>query len=121
MLRNWEVSLSERIDAARPGPLYMQIIQAVIRDIESGRLPSATYLPSSRELARLLGVSRKTVVLAYEDLIAQGWLAAATTRGTMVSEKLPENGARTSGSRLSSTSPTPTPTEPGYPFAEPPE
>lgn len=89
-MRNWQVGLSERIDPSRPGPLYMQIIQAVIRDIEGGRLVPGTYLPSSRELARILGVNRKTVVLAYEDLVAQGWLATSATRGTRVSEQLPE-------------------------------
>lgn len=90
MKQNWQVSLSERIDHARGLPLYLQIIQAVVRDIEGGRLPSGTYLPSSRELARQLGVNRKTVVLAYEDLIAQGWLVTPSTRGTMVSLMLPE-------------------------------
>src|SRR3546814_18939258 len=69
----------------------MQIIQAVIRDIERGRLTSGTYLPSSRELAKILGVNRKTVVLAYEDLIAQGWLASAGTRGTRIAAALPES------------------------------
>jgi GntR family transcriptional regulator/MocR family aminotransferase len=89
MLRPWQVSLGERIDPRRNVPIYMQIIQALIRDIERGRLTSGTYLPSSRELAATLGVNRKTVVLAYEDLIAQGWLASAGTRGTMVSTSLP--------------------------------
>ncbi|HSI16140.1 MAG TPA: PLP-dependent aminotransferase family protein [Sphingomonas sp.] len=90
MLRPWKVTLSERIDVSRAVPVYMQIIQALIRDIESGRLTSGTYLPSSRDLASALGVNRKTVVLAYEDLIAQGWLSSAGTRGTMVSSSLPE-------------------------------
>ena len=89
MLRPWQVSLADRIDPSRAVPIYMQIIQALIRDIERGRLASGAYLPSSRELATLLGVNRKTVVLAYEDLIAQGWLASAGTRGTMVSTSLP--------------------------------
>lgn len=119
MARTWQVSLSERIDAARPSPLYMQIIQAVIHDIESGRLASGTYLPSSRELAAILGVNRKTVVLAYEDLIAQGWLASTATRGTMVSVTLPEAGngrARRQGTpRLLDA------TAPGYTFNAPPE
>ena len=97
MARTWQISLSERIDPALPGPLYMQIIQAVIRDIESGRLVSGTYLPSSRELAGILGVNRKTVVLAYEDLIAQGWLTTSTTRGTMVAGALPDGGVRSGG------------------------
>lgn len=90
MLRPWQVSLSDRIDPARDVPIYMQIIQALIRDIERGRLTSGTYLPSSRELAQVLGVNRKTVVLAYEDLIAQGWLDSAGTRGTMVATSLPD-------------------------------
>ncbi|EJU10777.1 GntR family transcriptional regulator [Sphingomonas sp. LH128] len=91
MLPPWKMSLSERIvHSSRGTPVYMQIIQALIRDIESGRLASGTFLPSSRELADVLNVNRKTVVLAYEDLIAQGWLASAGTRGTKVSTSLPE-------------------------------
>jgi GntR family transcriptional regulator/MocR family aminotransferase len=90
MLRPWQLSLGDRIDPTRAAPIYMQIIQALIRDIERGRLASGAYLPSSRELAAALGVNRKTVVLAYEDLIAQGWLASAGTRGTMVSTSLPD-------------------------------
>lgn len=90
MLRPWQVSLGDRIDPSRDVPIYMQIIQALIRDIERGRLTSGTYLPSSREFAAILGVNRKTVVLAYEDLIAQGWLDSAGTRGTIVSASLPE-------------------------------
>ena len=90
MLRPWKISLSDRIDAKRDIPIYLQIIQALVRDIERGRLPKGTFLPSTRELASAIGVNRKTVVLAYEDLIAQGWLSSAGTRGTMVSTELPE-------------------------------
>ena len=116
MLRPWQVTLSERIDAGRGAPIYMQIIQALIRDIERGRLTSGTYLPSSRELATTLGVNRKTVVLAYEDLIAQGWLASAGTRGTMVSTSLPEpqHGR-------ASTPPETAPIQPDYDYVRPPE
>lgn len=96
MLRPWKVNLSESIDPAQGVPIYLQIIQALIRDIESGRLPSGTFLPSSRDLATRLGVNRKTVVLAFEDLIAQGWLESAGTRGTMVSTLLPGASSRAS-------------------------
>src|SRR3546814_11057409 len=82
MLRPWQVSLGARIDPSRDVPIYMQIIQALIRDIARGRLTSGTYLPSSRQLAKVLGVNRKTVVFASEDLIAQGWLDSAGTRGS---------------------------------------
>ena len=117
MLRPWQVSLSEQIDAASPTPVYLQIIQALIRDIERGRLRSGEFLPSSRDLAQGLGVNRKTVVLAYEDLIAQGWLDSAGTRGTMVSSSLPEpvRGARTPKAAR------PAEVEAQYGFAPPPE
>lgn len=118
MLRPWKVSLSERIDTSRDVPVYMQIIQALIRDIERGRLTSGAFLPSSRELAAALGVNRKTVVLAYEDLIAQGWLDSAGTRGTMISMSLP------GPVQAPSAAPAPQPMDasvmPAYRFATPP-
>lgn len=117
MLRPWQVSLGDRIDPSRDVPIYMQIIQALIRDIERGRLASGTYLPSSRELAHILGVNRKTVVLAYEDLIAQGWLASAGTRGTMVSTSLPDQVGKQQGEAEATMSNAPI----DYRYATPPE
>lgn len=93
MLRPWKITLSERIDPDRSTPIYLQIVHAIIHEIERGRLPSGTFLPSSRELAAHLSVNRKTVVLAYEDLIAQGWLTSRGTRGTLVSSLHPEGRA----------------------------
>src|SRR5580693_7867854 len=84
MLRPWKVLLAERIDPSSDTPLYMQIIHALIHEIQRGRLLPGTFLPSSRELAAAFGVNRKTIVLAYEDLIAQGWLVSSGTRGTIV-------------------------------------
>ncbi|CUS43807.1 MAG: PLP-dependent aminotransferase family protein [Pseudomonadota bacterium] len=90
MLRPWKVMLSERISATRAMPLYLQIVHALIHEIQRGRLAPGTYLPSSRELAATLEVNRKTIVLAYDDLTAQGWLESKGTRGTMVAANLPE-------------------------------
>ena len=87
MLRPWKILLGP-IDAALPRPLYLQIVHAVIHGIEAGRLPPGTFLPSSRDLAATLAVNRKTVVVAYEDLVAQGWLESRGTRGTMVAAEL---------------------------------
>jgi GntR family transcriptional regulator/MocR family aminotransferase len=81
--------LAKRIDPSLPTPLYMQIIHALIHEIQRGRLLPGASLPSSRDLAVTLGVNRKTIVQAYEDLIAQGWLSSAGTRGTIVSASLP--------------------------------
>ena len=116
MLRPWQLTLGERIAPGRDTPIYMQIIQALIRDIERGRLASGTYLPSSRELAATLGVNRKTVVLAYEDLIAQGWLASAGTRGTMVSASLPAPQRSDPAGQSE-----PQQVEPDYDYVHPPE
>ncbi|UAL12605.1 PLP-dependent aminotransferase family protein [Caulobacter segnis] len=91
MARPWNMALGEVIDASKPTPLYLQIVHGLIHEIERGRLTSGAYLPSSRGLATMLGVNRKTVVLAYEDLIAQGWLTSHGTRGTMVSDVLPKS------------------------------
>lgn len=98
-MRPWKMLLAERIDAQREVPLYMQIIHALIHEIQRGRLLPGEFLPSSRELAAALNVNRKTIVLAFEDLIAQGWLNSAGTRGTQVAKSLPELGARKAQSR----------------------
>jgi GntR family transcriptional regulator / MocR family aminotransferase len=90
VLRPWKISLAERVNRERSLPVYQQIVQALIHDIQRGRLLPGSFLPSSRELAVTLGVNRKTIVLAYDDLVAQGWLASDGTRGTMVSDSLPE-------------------------------
>jgi GntR family transcriptional regulator / MocR family aminotransferase len=94
VLRPWKISLAERVDRRRSIPVYQQIVQALIHDIQRGRLMPGTFLPSSRELATTLGVNRKTIVIAYDDLIAQGWLASDGTRGTIVSSSLPELAPR---------------------------
>jgi GntR family transcriptional regulator/MocR family aminotransferase len=82
-----------RVTPSPDTPLYLQVVRALIGEIQRGRLPPGGYLPSSRELAAALGVNRKTIVLAYEELTAQGWLAANTTRGTAVSPFLPGQAA----------------------------
>lgn len=60
----------------------------VIRDaVISGTLAPGTPLPSSRRLAADLGVSRGTVVAAYQELIDSGWLVARTGSATVVTER----------------------------------
>ena len=107
MLRPWKMLLAERIGSHREAPLYMQIIHALIHEIQRGRLLPGEFLPSSRELATALSVNRKTIVLAFEDLIAQGWLTSAGTRGTMVAKSLPEMGVRRAQNRSVEDAPSP--------------
>ncbi|KND42149.1 MULTISPECIES: PLP-dependent aminotransferase family protein [Streptomyces] len=60
-------------------------LQAALREaIRSGRLSRGTRLPSSRELAADLGVSRGLVTEAYEQLVAEGYLRSVRGAGTWV-------------------------------------
>uniref|UniRef100_UPI003F496546 MocR-like pyridoxine biosynthesis transcription factor PdxR n=1 Tax=Actinomadura sp. CA-154981 TaxID=3240037 RepID=UPI003F496546 len=52
--------------------------------VRTGRLLPGTRLPSSRDLALHLGLSRGTVAAAYEQLVAEGWLTARSGSGTRV-------------------------------------
>ncbi len=72
MLRPWELNVS--IDRESGTAIHVQIAQQIIRDIHNGRFISGTALPGSRDLAKKIQVNRKTVIQAYDELIAQGWL-----------------------------------------------
>ncbi|MEZ5428895.1 MAG: PLP-dependent aminotransferase family protein [Pyrinomonadaceae bacterium] len=72
-------------------PLYRQIYEAVRLAILRGEFASKTRLPSTRELARNLGVSRITVVNAYEQLLAEGYLIGKIGAGTFVAPALPDD------------------------------
>jgi GntR family transcriptional regulator/MocR family aminotransferase len=58
------------------GPLYRRVYQALKARIRAGGLGPAARVPSTRALARDLGVSRNTVMLAYEQLAAEGYLVS---------------------------------------------
>lgn len=87
MLRAWklEIQLNERSDKA----VYLQIADAIIKDIHSGRLKAGDALPGSRNLARLLKVNRNTVVEALNVLMIEGWLIPKERQGTFVADTLP--------------------------------
>ena len=88
MLRPWKTILSIELNSEKA--FYRQIAEGIIEEIKRGRLSPGTPLPGTRQLAEDLKVNRKTIVMAYEDLTAEGWLTSAYKKGTFVSEKLPE-------------------------------
>ena len=57
--------------------VFLQIAHAMIDEIKRGRLTPGTALPGSRELAESLEINRKTVIQAYAELEAQGWVTSA--------------------------------------------
>jgi DNA-binding transcriptional MocR family regulator len=67
-----------------PGPLHRKLTDAVRHAIEMGYLAVGERLPSERELALRLAVSRSTVVAAYDSLRAQGLLESRQGSGTRV-------------------------------------
>ena len=87
MLRPWHVNIV--ISRQSRTAVYLQVAHAVIDEIRRGRLAPGAALPGTRELAEDLGLSRKTIVLAYDELSTQGWVCAELKRGTFVSSALP--------------------------------
>ncbi len=70
--------------SAGPGPLYAQLAEALDRSLERGDLATGGRLPSERQLSTALGVSRTTVVAAYDQLRATGRLQSHRGSGTRV-------------------------------------
>lgn len=71
-------------------PAFLRIVSAIVRDITRGRLMPGARLPSSRQLASQLVVHRNTVLHAYGELAAEGWIETLPARGTFVAKDLPE-------------------------------
>jgi GntR family transcriptional regulator len=77
------------VSPAAPGSLYQQIVDALKREVASGRLPPGTPLPSFRALGAELLVSLITVKRAYEDLEREGIIYCRQGRGTFVADQGP--------------------------------
>jgi GntR family transcriptional regulator/MocR family aminotransferase len=77
------------LDRASGTPVYLQIAHQMINAIQRGVLVTGVQLPGTRALAGMLDVHRKTVVAAYNELDAQGWIEMLPNRGTFVTRKSP--------------------------------
>lgn len=75
-------------------PVYLQIANSVIQEMRKGRVGPGIKLPGTRQMAEILEVHRKTIVRAYEELDAQGWIEMHPSKGTFTSKELPEINAR---------------------------
>lgn len=84
-----ELLLSVRRGEGAP-PLGVQIEQGLRSAIRERRINRGERLPPTRTLAGDLGVSRRVVVSAFDQLVAEGWLDARVGAGTYVRLALPE-------------------------------
>jgi len=73
----------------REAPLQHQIYDQLKQAILSGRTAAGTRLPSSRALADQHGISRNTVLIVYEQLLAEGYLETRPGAGTYVGAAMP--------------------------------
>lgn len=79
----------QRLERDGEIPLTRQIYTILSDLILSGELAADVKLPASRALAADCGVSRNTIMFAYEQLLAEGYVVSLTGSGTFVSETVP--------------------------------
>ena len=84
--------------------LQNQLFRQLRNLILQGRLKPGSGVPATRELSGELGVSRNTVLLVYERLIAEGYLVTEPAKGTFVSPHLPEDSLALNGTARSGSS-----------------
>ena len=72
-------------------PAFRWLYAALRGDILGGRLRPGSRLPATRDLATQYGLSRGTVVSAFEELKSEGYLHGSRGSGTYISSVLPEN------------------------------
>lgn len=78
--------LTITLDVKSTIPLYEQIYEYIKTDIKNGKISCGEKLPSTRALAKYLEISRSTVELAYEQLLAEGYVEAEACRGFFVTQ-----------------------------------
>ena len=119
------------VDRADGGPLAAQVSTQVRAAVTDGVLHAGDRLPSTRDLAATLGVSRTVVTSAYASLFAEGWLEGRHGSGTYVADVAPApvpasaiRCARPAEPRANGESPVPAPgagslieLQPGLPWA----
>lgn len=78
------MTLNLTLDRDKKRSLYQQIAEQIKSQISRGYLPTGARLPTVRQLAEEVGVTRLTVHNAYNELQAEGWVESVVGRGTFV-------------------------------------
>src|SRR6202158_3689902 len=96
-LRGWADLYAWQLDRASRTPLTRQIYMQVRSAVLSGALRPGTRMPPARAMASKLGVARASVVLAYEHLIAEGYVESRQGSGTFIAGDLTGLASRRRG------------------------
>jgi GntR family transcriptional regulator/MocR family aminotransferase len=94
------LQLPLELERRRQPTLQFQLFEQLRRLILDGQLKPGMMLPSSRALAENLGISRHTVLLAFDRLVAEGYLETKAAARTMVSHGVAELGHKPDGAKL---------------------
>jgi GntR family transcriptional regulator/MocR family aminotransferase len=95
----WAELYTWQVDRDHATPLFLQVYGEIRAAILSRRLTPGTRLPSTRALAARLGLSRASVLTAYEQLLAEGYLTGRVGSGTYISVDLTETPEQRSSQR----------------------
>src|SRR5262249_27032788 len=90
----WADLYAWQVDRASATPLFRQIYLQIRSAIVSRTLAPGLRLPSTRGLASRLRVARTSVISAYEQLLAEGYIAGSARSGTFISSDLPASEPR---------------------------
>lgn len=97
------------LDHDHSSPIYLQLANSLAALIKRGVLKPGFKLPGSRKLADLLGLNRNTILVALDELTAEGWVVTEKRKGVFVNKKLPLNQYRKPGKDMIGSIPEKTP------------
>ncbi|KHN50057.1 decarboxylase, partial [Dickeya fangzhongdai] len=82
--------LLQGLEQQQEGTLNKRLYDTIRLAILTGDIAPGRRLPSSRDLAQQLSLSRNTVIAAFEQLLAEGYIETRTGSGSYVTEQLPD-------------------------------
>lgn len=88
--RGMAAQLPMNVSTVERATLQNQVFEQIRAMILDGRLRAGSPLPATRELSAQMGISRNTAILAYERLIAEGYIYTRPHVGTFVTAEIPE-------------------------------
>ena len=79
-----------KIDKNIATPIYIQLVEQIIKGIQLGFLENGTKLPGTRQLSEILNLNRNTIVKSLDELQAQEWIKIIPNKGTYIDIKAHE-------------------------------